>query len=232
MNILKSPLFKATFGFFLGLLIFAGAFYLSTLAMFANVINRSVWVTPFMYHTFIIIISFLFMLLFSKGRLKTYGFAKCKPFPIISLIINGLLIGFVGGFLIYYFNKEELGFIPFYRLWEKIVFIWVFSSISEEILVSGLVQSYMMDAKKFFIRIFDLKISLPVVLSAIVFAAMYFPMFLYGMDLVPKLLISLVLFVLGISKAYFREKSESIATPILLHFIYNFGVWCIVFLLK
>ena len=231
MSFAKSPIVKIILALVIGLAIFVGSFYASSQALLYNFFNRSVWITLLVYHSLVLILSFLAILIFSRGKIKTFGFNNGSSFPVLKILLNSILIGVIAGYVIYTFNKEELGFIAFYKTWEKIVFIWLIASISEEMLVSGFIQGYMMPAKKYAVKIFKTTISIPMILSAIVFAIIYVP-HLIGMKIIAIALIMFVMFAIGISKAYFREKTNSLLAPMVMHVLFNAAIFAVVYFMK
>ena len=139
----------------------------------------------------------------------------------MKAIILSMIVGVVTGVVIYCFHNGEYGFIELYKWWEKIVFIWIFASIAEEFLISGFVQSYISPVKTITINFLNIaKLSLPMMICGIVFAIMYYPHFV-GKKAIYAVLILIPFLIMGVVKAYYREKSDSILAPILAHFIFS-----------
>lgn len=236
MSIQNNPVYRIIIAIGLGLLVFGAALALSAMGSLSNFFITRHWIAPLIYHIFLFIFSILLILIFSKGKLSKFGIKKPKSFPIYSQMINAVIIGAIAGFVIYTFNSEELHPNASYKLWEKIIFIWIVASLCEELLVSGFIQSYMMPAKKYGVKILNTYFSIPVIISGIIFSILYIPLHL-GNFLVANNIsaFSFVLFsflLLGISKAYFREKTDSIISPIFIHLVFNIALFFMVLLLK
>ncbi len=236
MSIQNSPVFRIIIAVGLGLLVFGASFSLSAMASLSDIFITRNWIAPLIYHVFLFIFSALLILTFSRGKPSKFGIKKPKSFPIFSQMLNAVIIGAIAGFIIYTFNSEELHPNASYKLWQKIIFIWIVSSICEELLVSGFIQSYMMPAKKYGVKILNIFFSIPVIISGIIFSILYIPLHLGNFILSNKIsAFSFVLFsfvLLGISKAYFREKTESIIPPIFIHLVFNIALFYMIVLLK
>ncbi len=178
----------------------------------------------------------LYMLLFSilviwivnNKSVKNYGFTSAKNIKysrmilitigisILSFIVGNMLFNGVLAHLFPTGNTKS--FSPPNSILEMILTVWIWSSICEEVLVRGLVQGFTNHLKN--TKLFGLSIS--VIVSGLFFGAMHLSLLKAGMGL---WFVSFIVFdttVIGILAAYYREKSDSLLPPILIHFLANF----------
>lgn len=177
---------------------------------------------------FMLVFSLILILIVNKGSLKDYGFNKPEKIKIIRLILISTAIivaaGLVGnalfiGFLKNLFPQENSGmeFPKVGSIVEMILTIWIWSSICEEVLTRGLIQSFM----KYQTSIKLLKLSLPVWISGIFFGMMHVSLLKMNMDI---WFVSFIVFnttTVGLLAAYYREKTKSIYPAIFIHFLAN-----------
>ncbi len=176
---------------------------------------------------YMLVLSILLILIINNGHLKNYGFKKPKNVKYLkmTLITIGVTVGSVifgsllfMGVLNHFFPAENTAGFPEQKsLVEMILTVWIWSSICEEVLVRGLVQSFMqhLKSKKF------LGLSLPVIISGLFFGAMHLSLLFAGKG--HWFVCSIVFFTttIGFLAAYYREKSGSIIPPIIIHFTAN-----------
>lgn len=193
-----------------------------------NCIGLNFYTKNIVMKFFMLIFSLLFILIVNNGSLKDYGFNKPEKIKIIRLILISTAIiivaGLVGnalfiGFLKNLFPQEnsEMGFPKVGSIVEMILTIWIWSSICEEVLTRGLIQSFMKNQTS----IKFLKLSLPVWISGIFFGMMHFSLLKMNMDI---WFVSFIVFnttAVGLLAAYYREKTKSIYPAIFIHFLAN-----------
>ena len=174
----------------------------------------------------ILILSIGVILLVNNGSLKGYGFNKPYNLKIgkTLLISIGIFIAsFIVGNLIFNIILRNIistgdmpkGFSTPNSIIEMILVVWIWSSICEEVLTRGLVQSFMNNHTK----IKFIKLSIPVWISGLFFGAMHLMLLKTDMDL---FYVSFIVFnttVVGVLAAYYREKTKSVYTAIFLHFL-------------
>jgi len=174
-----------------------------------------------------------FMLLFSiiliraMGTFKEFGFQKSKDLKFLKffLVSLGIIIGaFIFGNIL--FNgilRFALGFgmpektFPPTSILTNILTVWIWSSLCEEVLTRGLVQSLMQKHK----GLRFLRLSLPVWISGLFFGAMHLSLLKADMD---GLFVGFIVFnttVIGILAGYYREKSGSLIPAIIVHVLAN-----------
>jgi len=176
---------------------------------------------------FILLFSILIILVVNKGKLSDYGFRRGSDikyfsfiFKVAGISIASLIFGAIlfMGILNRAFPTENLaGFPEPKSLLQMILAVWVWSSFCEEVLLRGLVQSFM---QKFtHIKLF--RLSVPVVTSGLLFGAMHLSLFKAHMGVWFVCFIVFNTSVIGLTAAYYREKSGSLIPAFWVHFIAN-----------
>jgi|MudIll2142460700_1097286.scaffolds.fasta_scaffold313428_1 membrane protease YdiL (CAAX protease family) len=92
-----------------------------------------------------------------------------------------------------------------------VLWVWLFSSISEEVLCRGLLQSMLAEV--------DARIAI----SALFFGAMHLSLFLRGAPASTVLILVFWTSVLGWLAALLRDRTGSLLPPVIAHIAFNFG---------
>ncbi|WP_111710126.1 CPBP family intramembrane glutamic endopeptidase [Lutibacter citreus] len=176
---------------------------------------------------YILILSILTILFLNNGSLKNYGFSTPKNINYlkmtlisVGIIIGSLIVGAIifMGILNNIFPSENPKLLSKPNsLIELILVIWIWSSICEEILVRGLLQSFMNHLKS--IKIF--RLSLPVIISGLFFGAMHLSLLNSEINIWYVFFTVFNTSIMGMLAAFYREKSDSLIPPILIHLLTN-----------
>jgi len=170
-----------------------------------------------------ILLSFILILAISKAKLSKYGFRLTQNLkPRISILV-GLGLGILATVSGALFGIDEHPMTALYTFSQQVIFIWIGASISEEILVRGLVQSFLEPLKVYGFSIFKIRLSLPVMVSAVFFGLMHLVLLTIGMEFMSVLYIVAYAFILGIFAAYLREQTKSLIPAIIIHMCANIG---------
>lgn len=177
----------------------------------------------FFTHTLILLLSLAAMMWLSKGKLSQYGLtvgtfrfsAKyllwLLPTAVISIFET---IGSRG-------DPTPTSSLPFSPL-TVVLFVWIYASISEEIFVRGLVQSYLSLFSQYRIKMPNQRsISFAVCFGAVFFGLMHVVLWprLGPAALVPIAFATLLGFIAG----YYREATGSVLPAIVIHALFNIG---------
>lgn len=179
------------------------------------------------YKFYILLLSILFIFALNNGSLKSYGFnvAKNTNYLKMSALTIGVTLGsmFIGGILFmgilnhFFPATNTTGFPKNESILQMILTIWLWSSICEEVLVRGLLQGFI----KHFKHIKIARLSLPVLISGFFFGSMHLSLLNAGMGHWFVCVIVLNTTAIGLLAAYYREKSDSLIPPILIHILAN-----------
>jgi len=171
-------------------------------------------------------ISILIMLALSKVELSTYGFQAARGMQFVRVMLYGFGIGAVTTLLAPLLAIEEHAAVQDFSFAQFVVIIWIGASIFEEVLTRGLVQSFLAPLMKHGFSVFGLRISLPVLVSALFFGLMHMGLLSLGMGIYSVLYIVLFAFIIGMIAGYYREKTGSLIPAIVVHMFGNVGGTC------
>ncbi len=166
-------------------------------------------------------VTLLLILLLSRGRLSSYGFRVPTNMPLLRIFLLGLGVGIVANITAALLPGEGLTFMEDYPFLYIVIFVWIYRSIYEEILMRGLVQSFLSPLKEFGFVVYKVRISLPVLLSALFFALIHIMLLTMGVDIFTVLGIVVFGFILGIIAGYYRELTDSLIPAVVVHALFN-----------
>jgi membrane protease YdiL (CAAX protease family) len=157
----------------------------------------------------------------SKGRPGLFGFTlgRYRFSPLILLWTLPSAIPSILQALALPRGEAAQSFVRF-TWFQAVIFIWIYSSICEEILVRGLLQTLLnrspgaatMDARWW---------TVPAVISAVFFGAMHLVLVpLLGSGAIPIVLLATFL---GFVAAHYRQASGSLVPAIMVHMLFNIG---------
>jgi membrane protease YdiL (CAAX protease family) len=104
-----------------------------------------------------------------------------------------------------------------------VLLVFIGASTSEELLFRGLIQGYLTPLTGVGFTLRGIRISVPVLVSAILFGLMHMALISAGATLGAVLTIVISGMVLGIIAGYYREKTGSLLPAILTHICFN--IW-------
>ena len=177
----------------------------------------------FINHTAMLILSIMVMVVVSRGKLSRYGFKLVGNIQQKQVISWGLGLGIISTLIETSLPGKEgivLGELTFLQ---TVVFIWLYASICEEVFVRGLIQSSLARLTKYGFTVFERRISLPVLISALLFGLVHLMQSAMGAGGYQVLITVLFAFVLGIIAGYHRERTGSLVPAIVVHMFANVG---------
>lgn len=179
------------------------------------------------FKTILALISIIIILLIPGKKLSDFGFCMPKKFNYLKLfgVTTGVALGSIMIFSPLYMVvlSNIFGVSPGNGIagnstfWIQILGIWFWSSITEEIFNRGLIQGLIQDLSKFSF----LGLSLPVWISGLIFGCFHFTMFKTSNSPFFVLMIVSNATLIGLTAAYYREKSASILPAIIVHITAN-----------
>jgi len=173
------------------------------------------------FGTFIYTITLIYFL--SDGKIEKYGFDIPSEFFPIRMFLIGFLLGSFSTLLQFFLSLESHPITKQVSFLQLIIIAWIYASILEEIICRGLVQSYLAPLKNKVVSIFNIRLSLPVIVSAVFFGFMHISLFSGGTTFFSILYIVAFAFFVGLFTGFYREKTGSIIPAIILHASANMG---------
>jgi len=234
MNTMISKIKENTFlsvlvALFLGVFVFVISSYLAsfTVPFVEQYVELDFYTRTIFFKLYMVILSLFTIWIVNNKTFTDYGFVKAKniSYPKMTLISIGFIIAtivignilFIGIFKQYFPTENTKTFPTDLPILSMILAVWIWSSITEEILSRGLVQGFMnhLKDKKF------LGLSISVIFSGLFFGAMHLGLLKAGMA---NWFVGFTLFnttIMGTLAAYYREKSKSIIPAIYIHILFN-----------
>jgi membrane protease YdiL (CAAX protease family) len=189
------------------------------------------WISEFVSFAVSLVISIVIIAALSKGKISTYGFKKTGDVLLAGIAVISLGIGIVTTLVGTFVGLEGPAFMEGYSFVHIVVSIWIYASVYEEVVARGLFQSFLSPLAKYGFTITGLRVSLPVLLSALFFALSHMALLTTGADAYYVIYIVIFAFIVGLMAAYYREKSESLIPAIVIHMLANIGGTCIDYLI-
>jgi membrane protease YdiL (CAAX protease family) len=166
--------------------------------------------------------SLVWMLILGRGGLTAYGFRGVRPRRLLIPALVGSSAGIVVALAARVAPAVQLDVAADLTLSQIIVVVWISASVAEELLTRGLVQGFLEPLKDYGLRIFRLRLSIPVIGAALFFGLMHLALLSTGAAAGAVVTIVLFAVILGLIAGYYREKTGSLLPAILVHFLFNF----------
>ena len=188
-----------------------------------SLVQTKLWLVLFLNHTAMLILSMIIMLAVSRGKLSIYGFKRATNIQLKRIILLGLGIGIISTLIGNFLPGTSSGMAEELSLLHLIIFIWIYASICEEVLIRGLIQSSLVSWGKYGFNGFGIRITLPVLIGALVFGFMHIAQSAMGASGYRVVVTVMFAFVLGIVAGYYREETGSLVPAIIVHTFANVG---------
>jgi membrane protease YdiL (CAAX protease family) len=189
----------------------------------STLMQTELWFVLFVNHTAMLILSILIMLVVSKGRLSRYGFKLADNVQLGQVISWGLGLGMISTLIETSLPGEGTVVAGELSLLQTVVFIWLYASISEEVFARGLIQGSLARLTKYGVTVFERRISLPVLTSALLFGLVHLVQSAMGAEGYQVLVVVVFAFALGVVAGYQRERTGSLVPAIMVHMFANVG---------
>ena len=185
--------------------------------------QTKLWLVLFINHTAMLILSIIIMLVASKGKLSRYGFKLARNVQVRQIILCGLGLGIISTLIAASLPGKESSVAGELSFLQTVVFIWLYASICEEVFARGLIQSFLSRLTEYGFTVLERRISLPVLISALLFGLVHLVQSVMGAGGYQVLIIVLFAFVLGLIAGYQRERTGSLVPAIMVHVFANVG---------
>lgn len=144
-----------------------------------------------------------------------------RPIGITLLVSLGVNISLA--ILTVAFGGEMEGHpaIDNFTAWQAILFVVICAPISEELLFRGFLLNFLKPIATGSFLVFKRRISMPILISAIVFSLGHLVLIFSGVGLPFILRILVFTFIIGIIAGYYQEKHQNTAYAMLVHMSAN-----------
>lgn len=216
---------------FLGFTITIITFVISQIAGYYINLPIKFLAETFDTHTIMLILAIISIIVFKKQGLINFPNDKFQFKhiwkPILIMIIGFIFIQLFVTLLLLPFGVKPTDTNPLsekaseFGTLKILLFVVIYASIAEEFLFRGFLLNSLTSLKTKGIRIFKLKISLSVILSAIVFGLAHLILLTAGADF--SFIVRIVLFTttVGLIAGFFYEKHQNILYAIIVHSVAN-----------
>jgi len=182
------------------------------------------WMSVFVNYAIMLAVSLILVLASSTGDPSRFGFTRPKVGGGYRAgIIWGIILGALASSVTLTARAGGMNPLKGLSFVQIVLLVWILASVAEEILVRGYVQSYLEPLTDRGFSVFRLRISLPVIISAVFFAVMHIILLATGTSFLTTYIIVAFAFFLGLVAAYQRERTGSILPAIAAHVSFNIG---------
>ena len=169
----------------------------------------------------ILIISILLIFLFSKKRIIEFNIGKVKIQQLIRPIGLTIFLLILRQLIPMVMENEGHPVAVSMSISQQLIFIVVLANLSEELLFRGFLQNMLKPIKSYGINFFNTRLSLPVIISGILFGLMHFAMIGTGASFSFVIQIVISGMFLGMIAGYFQEKYNNFTFAFIVHMTAN-----------
>lgn len=169
----------------------------------------------------ILIISVLLIFLFSKKGIIEFTIGKVKIKQLIRPIGLTVFLLLLQQLIPVIMENEGHPVANSMSIFQHFIFIVVLASLGEELLFRGFLQNMLNPIKSYGVTFFEVRLSLPVLISGILFGLMHFA--LLGAGATFSFVIQIVVFgmFIGMIAGYFQEKHNNFTFAFIVHLTAN-----------
>ncbi len=169
----------------------------------------------------ILIISFFLIFIFSKKRIIEFNIGKVKIQQLIRPIGLTVLLLILRQLIPIIIEDEGHPVAVSMTIFQQLIFIVILASLSEELLFRGFLQNMLSPIKSYGIKLLNTRLSLPVIISGVLFGLMHFAMIGTGASFSFVIQIVISGMFLGMIAGYFQEKHNNFTFAFIVHMTGN-----------
>ena len=166
-----------------------------------------------------------------KGKFAEYGFRRPltegnnsgRRLPWLIICLTAPLLGIVASAAIVTLGGNGNPVVRQLTLPQIVLFVWVFSSVIEEIFTRGFLQGHLSDLSGKKVKLLFFHLEVPALISGLFFACMHLSLPFIGADATTTIIIFLFTLSIGFMAGHFRETSGSLYPAIAVHVLANIG---------
>jgi membrane protease YdiL (CAAX protease family) len=197
---------------------------MSSLPSFMNVMRDSSWIFADLVHVPQFVVPFVLICFITKGRLGEYGFNLRQKPPLFTHIRMFGLGAFFGLLMSLKYISQAVENTPIdipqpvtlANVIGNMTFQWIVVGLSEETLFRGLIQTYLMDNLKGYIKLFGHNLHIGTIVGAILWGLFHFINILV-MPLGAVVSFVILTTIAGLGMGYAYQETRSIFTTIIVH---------------
>lgn len=183
----------------------------------------SKWIVGIAGELAMLVCSLLLIMALSKGKMSSYGFRVARNLQWKRVVLLGLGLGVLASVIGSLLGLDKHPLIHEFSLPQVVVIVWICASAAEEILMRGLVQSFLSPLQSHGASFAGVRISLPVFIAALFLGLIHTGLLTIGASGSFVAYIILFTFFVGLVAGYYREKTSSIIPALAVHFMANVG---------
>jgi membrane protease YdiL (CAAX protease family) len=209
---------------FYGLVITAVIFVMANIIEVHFHLHTRFIVDSFTIDTVMILLSVLIIIVLRENIRYTISLPKLKYVfrPILFGIVVSLVFNILMTVVAHFSGNKEGHFLIFNMSPVQVfLFVFIYASIAEEILFRGFLLNILKPLKVKGISCFKRRISLPVIISALVFGLAHLILITTGAGIVFLVMIVLSTTCLGLVAGYYQEKYDNNTYAIIVHMAGN-----------
>jgi membrane protease YdiL (CAAX protease family) len=176
-------------------------------------------------------LSLLAIVILGRGRFAEYGFRLPKKdggtaateYRWLTLSLFAPLLGMAATIAVLTLGGNGNPVVKQLSLPQIVLFVWIFSSVIEEVFTRGFLQGHLSVLSGRYIKLLFFRIELPVFIAAFFFACMHLVLPFVGADAVTTVVIWLFTFSLGLLAGQLRARTGSLIPAIVVHVLANIG---------
>jgi membrane protease YdiL (CAAX protease family) len=169
----------------------------------------------------ILILSILLIFFFSKSRIIEFKIARIEIKQLVQPIIITVLLLTIREVIPVVKGSESHPAAVSMSILQQVIFIVVLASLSEELLFRGFLQNMLNPIKRYGINIYNLKLSLPVIISGILFGLMHFALMGTGASFNYVFQVVIFATLLGMIAGFYQEKHNNFSFAFIVHMTAN-----------
>ena len=168
----------------------------------------------------LVAVSFGLIAVSRRSVAGTYGFEPTAGVPWRRTVLTGLALGGAASLLILLLGGSGMqAAVGAMKFWQILLFVWIASTISEEIFTRGWAQGALDRWRG--VRFGGY--SLPVITAAVLFGSMHATLVSRGVDVLTTVIVVGSATLLGLIAGKLRERHGGLAPAIAVHMSFNVG---------
>lgn len=193
----------------------------------ANLIGRNIHfnngIIPYSFMTGLIMLILSCSAIWIMKKDLRFQMALPKFKKIFKPFFIGIIISFVVNFIMTIIGNlidvppESHPLLAKMNFLQVFLFVFIWASITEEILFRGFFLNSLRSLNNIGINIFKIRISLPVIISAVLFGLAHLTLLLMGASWFFLLRTILFTIILGIAAGYYQQKYNNTSYAIIVH---------------